>query len=87
MIARHARKILLISGAVALLFLISALYIFAQYGEYKRIGVNCGGDFSYVIKCPRGTACKITDRNLPQAGGTCAPEKPISSFLDFLAKA
>lgn len=86
MIARHTRKIILIGLAGAVLVLIITLYVYLQYTEYKRIGVSCGGDFSYVIKCPSGTACKITNPDLPQAGGTCEPKQPTSSFLDFLTK-
>ena len=87
MLTLHARKILLCSGVAALLFLIFALYIFSQYTEYKRIGASCGGDFSYTIKCPRGTMCVGIAPGLPQAGGTCEPPKPLNSFLDFLAGA
>lgn len=87
MLSHASRRVLIGLGVVGILAGILAIYTYSQYKEYKRIGVSCGGDFSYVIKCPMGTMCSGIDPRIPQAGGTCQPAEPISSFLDFLLKA
>ncbi len=34
--------------------------------------VNCGGDFSYIVKCPAGSFCKM-NKSDPLGGGYCTP--------------
>jgi len=54
-------------------------FVYWQYTVSKSLGnktVSCGGDFSYMMKCPVGTYCKSLGQG-PGAGGICSPYVPF----------
>jgi len=57
------------------LVVVFGISIFWQYNLYQKLSqtdMGCGGDWTYMVKCPFGSYCRSLGQG-PLAGGACRP--------------
>jgi len=71
---KFMKKQIILVLTLLLIFIIGlfTLWQFSLYQRFSKETLSCGGDWSYDVRCPAGTYCRLLGRG-PLEGGLCKP--------------